>query len=489
MFVTTPTTLRRAAPLPVFHDRTDLSTTEFARRSLERLEAALGRLSARGLAGEDFEGFERECHALFAAAEREVLGGELEALDIDRPDLLIEGRRHHRVLRSSETYTSAAGPVTVGRTLYRAGRGRSVVPLELRAGIVAGHWTPLAARQASFLVSHLTPQESEDTLRELGNMAPSQRPRTRPPKRLTAPCGTARGRFGGARTEGNAVAERAVAPGVSLDGVMVPMRDGARQGKRAGARAAGKQATGPAGYREESCATLAFYDREGERLDTVRFARMPEAKKATLKATLSAEVRAVLGQRPELTVVKVADGAKDNWSYLAKLVPEGEERVDFFHAAEQLKAAFDAAYGQNNATGKVQFAKNRHVLREDLKGVEKVIRALVYLRAKHPRRKRIGEVLGYFRGNRHRMDYAGAALRALPIGSGVVEAACKTLATQRLKRSGMRWRNDGGQAILTLRGWVQSHRFDHAWQLLSETYRADISISDNVIELPCKRAA
>jgi len=129
------------------------------------------------------------------------------------------------------------------------------------------------------------------------------------------------------------------------------------------------------------------------------------------------------------------------------------------------------------------------VLREDLDGVEKVFRALVYLRDKHPRRKRIGEVLGYFRGNRHRMDCAGAVARGLPIGSGVVEAACKSLATQRLKRSSMRWRNDGGQAILTLRGWVQSHRFDHAWKLLSETYRADISVLDNVTEFPCKRAA
>ena len=43
------------------------------------------------------------------------------------------------------------------RTLYRAGCARAVVPLELRASIISGHWTPLAARQASVLVAHLTP--------------------------------------------------------------------------------------------------------------------------------------------------------------------------------------------------------------------------------------------------------------------------------------------------------------------------------------------
>ena len=77
----------------------------------------------------------------------------------------------------------------------------------------------------------------------------------------------------------------------------------------------------------------------------------------------------------------------------------------------------------------------------------------------------------------------------LPIGSGVIEAACKTLATQRMKRSGMRWRHDGGQAILTLRALMQSHRFDHAWNLLSETYRAEVTLPANVVALPRKRAA
>ena len=56
------------------------------------------------------------------------------------------------------------------------------------------------------------------------------------------------------------------------------------------------------------------------------------------------------------------------------------------------------------------------------------------------------------------------------IGSGVVEAACKTLVTQRMKQSGMRWEEAGGQAILTARGRMQSgDRFDRAWALLAAT--------------------
>lgn len=72
-------------------------------------------LRAGNDAGEDVERFERNVHALFAEAEREVLAEELESLDV--PSVVIEGRVHHRVLRSCETYTSAVGPLTVMRTL------------------------------------------------------------------------------------------------------------------------------------------------------------------------------------------------------------------------------------------------------------------------------------------------------------------------------------------------------------------------------------
>lgn len=68
----------------------------------------------------------------------------------------------------------------------------------------------------------------------------------------------------------------------------------------------------------------------------------------------------------------------------------------------------------------------------------------------------------------------------LPIGSGVVEAACKTLVSQRLKLSGMRW-GRGAQAILTARGWDQSERFDAAWALLAAAHQVDVHVLARVI--------
>ena len=154
--------------------------------ALERLREHVDVFRTDSLAGEDFERVERELHERFVEAEREVLGQLLERLDVDVPSVEIGGRQYHRVLRSTETYTKAVGTVTAKRTLYRCGRERAVVPMELRAGIVEGYWTALAARQASCVVAQMTPSEGEALLREFGNMAPSKSSLDRLPKALSA---------------------------------------------------------------------------------------------------------------------------------------------------------------------------------------------------------------------------------------------------------------------------------------------------------------
>lgn len=414
-----------------------------------------------------FEDFERELRTLLAHTECAVTEEALARHDVDLPFVFIDGERYRRAGRFEKTYLSAAGPVTVMRTLYRARRDApAVAALERRVGIVEGYWTPLAARQGAMLVSHLTPRDAEQVLAALGSMQPSKSSLDRLPKALSARWEANREAFE-ATVRGAAVdvphAARAVV--VSLDGVMAPMRDAG------------------GGYREAGCATLSLVDGEGKRLASVRMGRMPEAHKVSLKTMVAAEVEAVLAQRPDLSVVKIADGAKDNWTFLTCALPAGVELLDFYHGAEKLKDALDAAYGVDSPTATVQFEKLRHRLRHEVDGVERVIRALVHLRSKQPGNERIGQALGYFRTHRHRMGYAGAKAKGLPIGSGVVEAACKTLVTERLKRSGMRWGLRGGQAILTLRSLVQSQRFDHAWPLLANTYQTPVSCPDNVVPL------
>ncbi|USE38985.1 hypothetical protein [Endozoicomonas sp. SCSIO W0465] len=95
----------------------------------------------------------------------------------------------------------------------------------------------------------------------------------------------------------------------SLDGVM-PMKDGKRQEKRERVLLMANVPEGQQVVRRPVVETLSFYDDQGDRLSTIRMGRMPESKKATLKKSLSNLLDKVLQQKPNLTLVKVADGAR-----------------------------------------------------------------------------------------------------------------------------------------------------------------------------------
>ena len=458
-------------------------------RAMEQLEEFLNQRRASSKAVRDLAEFERKLHTLVAAVECEAVGEELAKYDIDVPEIKIEGLSYKRVLRSSETYICLGGETRVERSLYRAEREeRAISAMELQAGIVEGLFTPLAAEVGAWTVAHITPREGEELFQRIGGFKPSRSSLDRLVRRLGQNWEADCEKLELVISEDEEVPQEAVSCAVSLDGVMIPLRDGGRGQKREQSIAAGKRSRGPAGYGEASCGTVSFYDREGELLSTVRMARMPQSKKVTLKEMLEKEVQEIRKQRPDLRMVALADGAKDNWKYLDHLLPGAEKVLDFYHSAEHLKTALDASYGEGSSKSASQFEKLRHILRYETNGVDSVIRSLIHLRDSFPRRRSIARELAYFRKNRKRMRYAEMADAGLPIGSGIVEAACKTLVTERLKRSGMRWREDGGQAVLTLRSLIQSNRFDRGWKLLLNSYKAKISLPNNVLSI-AKRAS
>ena len=108
--------------MPVFHVPCVASSAKArAKRALERLREQVDAFRTHSLIGENFERVERELHERFVEAEREVLGELLERLDVDTSSVELGERRYHRVLESTETYTTGVGSVKVRRTLYRHG--------------------------------------------------------------------------------------------------------------------------------------------------------------------------------------------------------------------------------------------------------------------------------------------------------------------------------------------------------------------------------
>jgi len=460
-----------------------MAVSQISRRTAttawDQLESFLAdRRSARRPV-DNLEAFEAELRKMFAAAEAEALGEELTRFDIDTPVVTIEGVPHRRVLRCENEYLTSCGPVRVCRSLYSTRQGeRAVCPMELRAGIVEGYWTPLAAKQAVWAVAHLTPKEASELFADLGGMHPSRSLLDRLPKEISSRWEKKRLQFESNLRSAEQVPGAAVTVAVSLDGVKIPVKEGEA--------IPGTYWWGPCKFQEVGCATLSLYDVQGERLRTIRMARMPENYKTTVKSMLAEELRTVLRSRPDLKIVKVADAAIEPWKFLEQELPPGVCIVDFYHAAEHLHAALAAVHGEGTLKCREAFQRLRHVLRHDRRGVPRVIRSLTYLRGRYPHSKRLRTELAFFRKNRNRMAYAKIEAQHLPIGSGVVEAACQTLATQRLRRSGMRWRQEGGQAILTLRSLAQSDRFDRAWTMIAQTYVKQVAFPRKVAALPTR---
>lgn len=433
-----------------------------------------------------FEAFEVELDHAVRGLENELKALDLARYDVDAAAVLVDGKEWRKCLdQQPKTYLSSSGPVTVSRTLYRpADGGKSICPLELRTGIIGGLYTPVLARQVSYLMGQMTSEETSSLFKELGIEGPSSSSCDRLPKRLSAVWEDNRESWEATLRQYEVVPAEASVVAVSLDGVMVPDKDGQRdaKAKREAAKQKGvsKQLSGPAGYREVGCGTVTLYGEESTRLDTVRYGRAPEYKKKTLAQQLDAELASILAVQPDLEVVALADGAEENWRYFDQPVYANATKiVDHGHASQHLRAAIGAYYGDKSVEGRAEYERLRIILRDQVGGVGDVIAELARLSRKmsgkrrKSRRKCLNAELTYFTNQRGRMDYAEYQARGLPIGSGVVEAACKTLATQRLKRSGMSWR-DGKQAILTIRSLQQSNRWAAAWALLSAHFRVDV---------------
>lgn len=431
----------------------------------EMTHALAGLLSRRE---DSVEAREEQVGQVLNAVGATVMTAMLEAEDPGGRDVEIDGERFWQALRASREYMSHFGPLRVVRGLYRSVRnGPTVCPMELRAGIVTQFWTRRAAKLAVLAATEMTSYRARQFFAALGGMQPSRSSLDRLPKALSRRWETERDANERIVREADTIPKEAVSVAVSTDGVMLPMRDGDKRAKKAQTRAAGRPDKGPAGYREAGCGSLSFYDAKGNRLKTVRLGRMPEAKMATLRESVRSELAHIRAQRPDLIVVAVADGDPVLWEFLDELRPD-HSVVDFYHAAEHLKRALDLTDEASAVATQRRFKRLRRCLKTRRNGVRTIARSLAQ---KPPRRTSEAALyrrgIHYFSRHAHRMNYPKLRRHHLPIGSGVVEGTCRWLVSDRMKRTGMRWDRDGGQAILTLRALVHSDRFETAWTLLA----------------------
>ena len=220
------------------------------------------------------------------------------------------------------------------------------------------------------------------------------------------------------------------------------------------------------GWRNAMVGTISLYNILGERLHTVYVAAPPEYGKASFLARMEREIQVYkkrYGSWP--TWIGIADGARDYWPWLSQFVEK--QVLDFYHAASYSE---EAAQGLCPRLKERQewFEQSRHRLKEQEGGasdlLEEMKQALENSRIKGSRRDSLQSAVTYFEHHLDRMNYAEYLVFALPIGSGVTEAACKTVVKERMRGSGMKWKYNGASTVLNLRSLILTGgRWEQFW--------------------------
>jgi len=216
-----------------------------------------------------------------------------------------------------------------------------------------------------------------------------------------------------------------------------------------------------------TAATLSVYDRAGKRLTTLYLAWPPELGQATMSAMLTDLLTELLerwqGPLPQLAYV--TDSGDHESSYyqetLSRMVhPRTGQRlnwqrvVDYYHVAERVWTMASLLLGKDTQEAHGWAIRMLKALKKP-SGPSRVLHSA----ASHFHRRELkpAKVKDFWKAYRYLqkrtqfMRYHEYARRHIPLGSGVTEAACKTIFTQRLKLSGMRWSREGAATILNLR--------------------------------------
>jgi hypothetical protein len=415
--------------------------------------------------------FERRVARLLWELGREMVQQVFQQWEPVEPELLPlrlrlgqdEYRRNRRTRCSLPTLF---GTIALSRWLYQplTPGTPSVFPLEIALGVIGGRATPALGDVVGRLAAELTQSQTRGVLAErhgvcwsvgtLRKVTAALAQGLAPLRHETQLAQVLRWLDQAAKSQG----KHAVTLVVGRDGVMLPMRPF---------------------WEEAAVATLSVVNRAGQRLGTVYLGQLPEANQPTLTRDLTRLILDVLaawtGATPRLHYVTDAGhhpqdyfrrvlrslrhprtGAKLPWTWC----------VDFYHAAERITTLAEALFGPGREAC-TWAAKMRRVLKEKTHGVTRVLQSAQALRRSrglHHGAKPFRAALDYLRKYRSHLDYARYQRRGLAIGSGVTEAACKTIVGYRFKQSGLRWTRDHGQHILDLRLLLKSGVWSEADQ-------------------------
>ena len=356
----------------------------------------------------------------------------LKQFDTNGEPIRVEGIKHTAKDYAPQDYETPYGPVRVERYTYQSSKGgRTYVPLENDARMILNS-TPRYSQIVSGKYARFGADAICEDLLECNGRKISRNYA----KKLSD--------FVGTVVQCHEIDWQYDLPefdtpvasvGIGLDGTCILMHN--------------------EGWREAMSGSIAFYDRQGERLYTIYCAATPEYGKEKFKAKFSREIERVQEKLPEAMYVGVADGARDNWHFLQQYT---QRRIlDFYHAREYISKAGTAIFGSDKKSRDLWIDDWSHRLKHKQATVGRLLKELEFQRANLGKKnfierdEEIRKAIVYFTNNKGRMSYTTHLKLNLPIGSGVTEAACKVVVKQRMCISGSRWKDEGASCVLALR--------------------------------------
>ena len=443
----------------------------------QKMEDFAGKADVKELTADLALDFSAALKNAFSEAGRQAYQRFIESYDLQEPILDINGQTFRWKMVSPKVFLTPFGEIQVARSLYQADAGgKSYCPLDDFWGMKDEFATEDVREAVAFSMAHLTDDETQQLFEKCAWFHPS----ATAIKNITDTIGNFVETH--ADTIMQTVQDIQQLPQetdvlvASMDGVNVLLREqGTQQGRPAQRPGHNASSSKNTAYKNAMAGAISCYalpsepEERPQRLQSCYTARMPQDGATTFKRQFEQEVLAAQEKLPQdATKIFLCDGHLAIWSYADNnpMYDDYEKLIDFYHTTEHLSKAGEALFGKSSDQGKVWYNKYRKKLLEDNDGAESGLRSMIYYSQNLPksRKESMEAERTFFMRNKDRMSYADFLARGLPIGSGPVEAACKSIVKTRLCRSGMRWSRQGGQRILHLRCFVKSNRWDVFWK-------------------------
>ncbi len=377
----------------------------------------------------------------FNAAGRLVTEKCLADFDADGSPIVTAGRTlTAKKEKISKKYQSPFGEIVMARFAYQSSLGGATeIPLENNARIISSS-TPRMARLVSFKYAESNAGQVAKDLSESHHLNLS-RCYIQDVSAAMADQITAKDSYWSyTRAENEPLPIKVASIGIGIDGTCLLFCD--------------------QGNRQAMVGTIAFFDATGERLHTIYVAAAPEHGKATFLKRMDEEIARVKINFTHVRYVGITDGAADFLPWLKEHTTT--QILDFWHATEYITPAAISLH-RTKAARKDWVDDACHRLKHAHGAAAAILEEFKSARTNKlgaGTRKKLEAAITYFENNLGRMNYASYRKSHLPIGSGVTEAACKTVVKQRMCGSGMKWKQDGADGVLTLRAIT---RTDGAW--------------------------